>query len=112
MTSNFQIIQHHNSDNLHLRLVGVFDGSSAMELVNIIREHAEWYNKIFVHTSGLSKVLSFGEALFIKHCPLKKFKANKLVITGEYSEKLTNNPFPENQMFQSDEEGAVWRNEC
>ena len=36
MSRNFKIETHYNRDEVHLRLVGDFDGSSACELLNIL----------------------------------------------------------------------------
>lgn len=34
MAANFRISTHRNSENLHLKLYGDFDGTSAHELIN------------------------------------------------------------------------------
>ncbi len=34
MAANFRIAIHRNDDNLHLQVIGDFDGSSAWELIN------------------------------------------------------------------------------
>jgi hypothetical protein len=39
MAQNFKISIHRTFDNLHIRLMGDFDGSSAWELINAIREN-------------------------------------------------------------------------
>jgi hypothetical protein len=41
MASNFKILVHRNSENLHLKLTGDFDGTSAQKLLNaLLRSHA------------------------------------------------------------------------
>jgi hypothetical protein len=40
MASNFRIYCHQNKDNLHLKLMGDFDGSSAYELINTLKNIA------------------------------------------------------------------------
>ena len=89
MSLNFTIIRHSNSDNLHLKLVGVFDGSSAMELINTIKDNLDHYSKIFIHTGSLSALLPFGEAVFIKNYPLGSVKSRKLVFTGDFRHKIS-----------------------
>jgi hypothetical protein len=37
MASRFRIVMHENSENLHLRLVGAFDGSSAFQLLEVLK---------------------------------------------------------------------------
>jgi len=39
MALNFKIICHKNSENLHLKLMGDFDGSSAYELINTLKKY-------------------------------------------------------------------------
>lgn len=88
MAANFKILRHGNSDNLHLKLVGVFDGSSAMELVNTIRDDIDRYKKIFVHTQNLSRVMDFGKDVFTRNCPSGNGQSGKLIFTGELKESL------------------------
>jgi hypothetical protein len=49
MSSNFKILYYLNSNDLHLKLVGDFDGSSALELVNALKEHR---GKIAMENNG------------------------------------------------------------
>jgi len=60
MASNFSIFFHRNSDNLYLKLMGDFDGSSAHQLINILKEQNGNVNKI----------------------------SDRLTFTGEYSDKM------------------------
>jgi len=53
MASNFKILVHRNSDNLHLKLLGDFDSSSAQELVDAVKKHSAGAFSVFIHTSGL-----------------------------------------------------------
>jgi len=39
MAVNFRIQRHRKNDELHLNLIGDFDGSSAMELLHELRRH-------------------------------------------------------------------------
>jgi len=40
MATNVKITAHRNDENLHLKLKGDFDGTSAYELLNIVRKRA------------------------------------------------------------------------
>ncbi|HPJ67954.1 MAG TPA: hypothetical protein PLQ82_07445 [Desulfobacteraceae bacterium] len=84
MASNFKIISYQRCDSLYLKLVGDFDGSSAWELINLIKKTPKSYRKIFVNTSGLNNIYPFGVGTFQKNLTeLKKdqicllFKGNK-----------------------------------
>ncbi len=88
MASNFKIIRHHNSDNLHLNLIGDFDGSAAMELVNVIQENTGWFDRIFVHTCGLSSILPFGESAFVRNIKVSWLKTHQLLFTGDFGHTM------------------------
>jgi anti-anti-sigma regulatory factor len=83
MASNFRIDIHLNSESLHLRLTGDFDGSSAHELLNTMRSYQVNVNKIFIHTSGLKAIHPFGRAVFQRNLSSLGKQAVSLIITGE-----------------------------
>jgi hypothetical protein len=74
MAQNFKISIHRTFDNLYIRLMGDFDGSSAWELINAIRENLNNFKFIQIDTSKLKKVYPFGREVF---------KSNLLNLTGE-----------------------------
>jgi len=41
MPCSFKILAHRNSDNLHLKLEGDFDGRSALELINYLKKNGD-----------------------------------------------------------------------
>lgn len=82
MASNFRILIHRNSCNLHLKLIGDFDGTSAHELVQAIVIHGRGANRIFIHTNGLRDVAPFGEAVFQCNISQTGLPASRFVITG------------------------------
>ena len=53
MASNFKILTQQNNGDLHLKLKGDFDGSSAFELINALKAHNGRAGKIVIDTSGL-----------------------------------------------------------
>ena len=87
MASNFRIFFHKNSDNLHLKLLGDFDGSSAHQLINILKQHNGIVGNIFIHTCNLSSVDPFGLEVFQKNSSINKL-SHRLTFTGEYSDKM------------------------
>ncbi len=66
MASNFKISLNRNNNSLHLNLMGDFDGSSAFELINTLKEHNGNSVKIFINTGGLSSLHPFGLDVFQK----------------------------------------------
>jgi hypothetical protein len=83
MASNFRILIHRNSCNLHLKLMGDFDGTSAHELIGAIASHGRGAEKIFIHTDGLREVAPFATALFQKNISQTGLPPKRFVITGE-----------------------------
>ena len=89
MASNFKIIRHRNSDNLHLKLFGVFDGTSALELSHVLGGCDKKIRTIFIHTCGLSSIHPFGRDVFLKRMAPSNKISKKLKLTGEFSEQIT-----------------------
>lgn len=83
MASNFKIFRHQNSSNLHLKLFGDFDGSSAFELLNTINDFNRDNGKIFIHTQGLNCVDSFGKYVFQNN--ISNLKKPHVIFTGEHA---------------------------
>jgi hypothetical protein len=106
MASNFRIYCHQNKDNLHLKLMGDFDGSSAYELINTLKKYRGIARRVFIHTCFLSSVYSFGLDVFQKSCTIKKL-SRILTFTGEYGNKLaphgSNLLKPKSQVFHDND---------
>jgi len=85
MASNFRIFIHRNDKNIHLKLSGDFDGSSAYELMNLLDSYCSGAEKIFIHTGGLSSIHSFGINIF----KTKYSSYKNLIFTGEPGRELT-----------------------
>ena len=87
MASRFRIFLHQNSDNLHLKLSGEFDGSSAYQLINAIKNHNGKARNIYVHTGSLSSVHPFGLDVFKKNCTIDNSTLS-LTFTGDHGSAL------------------------
>ena len=88
MANNFRISVHRNSDNLHIKLLGNFDGSSAFELLNMLKKKSNGGGKIFVHTSGLKEIHPFGSEVFRSHSDILKGPSHRLIFTGENGSRI------------------------
>jgi len=66
MASNFKINIATKRNEIDLKLTGDFDGTSAYELINTLKECPADISKIFIHTNGLKIVFPFGRDLFRK----------------------------------------------
>ena len=87
MATNFKIFSHKNSDNLHLKLMGDFDGSSAHELIHTLTKYHGNARRIFIHTCALSSVHPFGLNVFQKNSSIKKL-SQSMTFTGEYGDTI------------------------
>jgi hypothetical protein len=83
MASNFRIYCHQNNDNLHLQLLGDFDGTSAYELIHTLEKYHGNGGKVYINTCALSSVHPFGLEIFQKNGSIKKL-SQTLTFIGEY----------------------------
>jgi len=87
MASNFRILCNRKNGNLHIKLVGDFDGSSAFELINTLKSHYDKVEKIVINTCGLSSIHPFGLGVFQKNCSINKLSRG-LTFTGKYGNTI------------------------
>jgi anti-anti-sigma factor len=93
MASNFKISTHRNSENLHLKLAGDFDGSSAMQLMNVLKKNINnGVFKIIIHTSCLNDISSFGLRTLHEQLSELNGDSGRLLFTGEKATQMA----PEN----------------
>ncbi|MDY6971391.1 MAG: hypothetical protein SV775_03570 [Thermodesulfobacteriota bacterium] len=92
MARNFKIYVHRNSENVHLKLVGDFDGSSAHELLNSLKRNCCRAGMTFVHTNCLKQIHPFGRDVFRNNFGILKGMSNAVLFTGEDAPQLV----PEN----------------
>ncbi len=88
MAGNFGIYIHKNSDNLHLKLTGDFDGSSAHELINVLQRYSGNTTKVFIHTDALKDVHPFGRNVFHKNLQILNGSRPTMLFTGENAAQL------------------------
>ena len=67
MANNYKIAIRRNSEDLHLKLVGDFDGMSAYELLSILKRNCNPNSSAFMHTSTLKKLHPFRVHVFHKN---------------------------------------------
>lgn len=88
MAGNFRVVVHRNSESLHFRLEGDFDGTSAHQLLQMLGERGAGAGKIFIHTNGLEEVHPFGTAVFQKNLSGLKARRAALVFTGSRAPEI------------------------
>jgi len=83
MANNFKFIPSRIRDRIHLKLYGDFDGSSACELINFLRNFRNGCNQIFINTNNLNAIHPFGMDVFIKNLSAMGININNIIITGK-----------------------------
>ena len=86
MESNFKISANKIGDNLHLKLTGEFDGSSAMKLMNMLKKCGKRYQSVIIHTSGLTSMNMFGQEVFRSNFSELNEIRPRLTFTGGHSD--------------------------
>jgi hypothetical protein len=89
VSSNFKILLHRNDDNLHMKLSGDFDGTSAYELLNHIGKSCLKFTTIFIHTDCLKKLIPFGLGVFKNNLSNVNAKDTHIIFTGENASRFS-----------------------
>lgn len=111
MNKKFHISVCSNSENVHLKLFGVFDDLSACELAELIDRFNGQTNRIFVHTESLDNVLPIGKTVFQQKVVVTNdhlfftgqhathfISENKAVAQASYTGAYTNNASEQKQL--------------
>ncbi len=84
MASNFKILAQEKNSDLHMKLIGDFDGSSAHQLIDTVRKRGNRSPSIFVTTDNISHIYPFNcDAFYAKLAELHGTLACNLRLTGE-----------------------------
>jgi hypothetical protein len=84
----FQIDYKHNNGNLHLRLHGLFDGSSAWDLINLIHGRYNGQGRVFVDTKGLAEIHPSGSQIFKSNLDQGIIPFGNIFFKGEMGHQL------------------------
>lgn len=87
MNSNFQLKHSESNNDLHIKLNGVFDGASAWDLVNTIRELHIDSNNIVINTNQLTEIFPFGKLLLAGNLP-HYLRRDKIFFQGSQADRL------------------------
>lgn len=89
MISKFKIITHRKSDNLHLKLIGDFDASSAWHLCDELKKNANEFHRIIINTDSLNEIYQFG--VYVFHQTLKDLRGSQvnILFTGEKADQIS-----------------------
>lgn len=88
MATNFRVSPHRKKGHLELTLAGDFDGTSACELLNVLKEKCNSAEKVLIHTNGLRHIYPFGQDTFQNNVHTLKGKGVNLVFTGKNANEM------------------------
>ncbi len=83
MGKNFKFLSDSTKGRISLKLYGDFDGSSACELINVLKDQRNGSNQIFIDTDNLNTIYSFGMDVFKKNLRVSDFGTDNIIITGK-----------------------------
>lgn len=89
MAKNFKIRLQHKNGSLHMQLNGDFDGSSAYELLYVLKEHWSNVSDIIINTNYLKSVYNFGLHIWKCHLQALKNSPTHIKFTGNQAHLLT-----------------------
>lgn len=87
MALSFKINRHHNDGKLCLKLSGDFDGSSAAELVWVLRSYDDRPRAIVIDTGALKSMHPFGLEIFKRK--YRQVKNDHLTWSGKHAAVLS-----------------------
>ena len=88
MAPNFRMTYYRYEDGIHLKLYGDFDGSSAHELLNLLKVKSHDRLKIYIHTDGLKHLCPFGLNTFIKGFRVINGRVDRIEFAGKKATAL------------------------
>jgi hypothetical protein len=88
MANNFKFLSDRIKGKIRLKLYGDFDGSSASELINVLKNHRNGSNQIFIDTNNLNIVHPFGMDVFKRNLCVLDINIKNIVITGKHRSSL------------------------
>ncbi len=83
MANNFKLLSNRMRNRIRLNLYGDFDGSSAWELLNILKNYSYGSYHIRIDTNNLSTIHPFGIKVFKKNLGFLAININNINITGK-----------------------------
>ena len=88
MAQNFRVSIRQCRDCLHLSLGGDFDGSSALELLCLLRDKGRSYCQIVIETDRLGRIHPFGHESFHHRLHGLRDLRDRIRFTGSHGRRL------------------------
>ena len=84
MANNFRLLSNRFSNKIYLKLFGDFDGSSAYELLNVLKNCKDGSNQIFIDTNNINSIEPFGKEVFRRNLGVFDINIDKIIINGKH----------------------------
>ena len=84
MGKNFKLLSDSTRDRIRLKLYGDFDGSSACELINVLKNYRNGSYQFLIDTNNLNKIHPFGINVFKKNLSVLDINIDNIIITGKH----------------------------
>ena len=91
MASNFRVVVWREGESVHLKLVGDFDGSSACELLETVKDHSLGAHRILICTNSVKAVYPFGVRVFEKKLGELNHSPFRIFFTGAHAKRIAPN---------------------
>jgi hypothetical protein len=88
MSANFGISVRMQVNVIHVNLIGDFDGSSAFELLHLLKEYCGTFHHVHIHTDGLNEIHRFGREVFFNNLRFLNCHNFCVRFEGEKTNKL------------------------
>lgn len=88
MATNFRISFRRRSGSLHLNLAGDFDGSSAFELLNVLKDNMDETCRVIIQADGLKKTHPFGTRILESHLRDLERRGCEIIFRGERAKEI------------------------
>lgn len=89
MAMNFKIFQLKSKNSVHLTLDGDFDGTSAHELINMLKSYGSDIDQVFIDTNGIRTVHPFGQVVLYRNLSALSGSRRNLVFIGSHGRRLS-----------------------
>lgn len=87
MENDFHLKTTFNHTDLFIQLQGTFNGSSACELVNTLKNKNYIAKSVFIDTSQVTQIFPFGRAILNAELPKKEIR-KRLHFTGSHAKEI------------------------
>ena len=88
MAANFEICVNREEHTLNLKLMGDFDGTSANELIEVLKGNRSGVTMAMIETNGLERLDPTGKKMFHREVHTLKDFCYRLVFTGRNASQL------------------------